>query len=275
MCQSLKLNKTAVAKLSLKSIVFYNKNISGFKQFQKKDDEENKPVQKVKEEKPAKRKYVLNKKEVRKRLLVLFETRAFKYTKRFWTISFPLHISEPDRYRILNIFLTRLRRDYELKHYIWVAERHENGTLHFHLITNITHDVQELNGILKASVINIAKSLDSIELVEAAERYNGFDIAKKKGKDKKSIAAYITKYVTKNNSEFTGLAWYCSKSVSNLCTGVEVSQEYIFSEFTEAFLVNGNSFYFEGEHFKYFAFERILWCDATKEILKYNNELIT
>lgn len=38
---------------------------------------------------------------------------------------------------VLNQFLTELRENYKMKHYVWKAEKQKNGNLHFHLIIDV------------------------------------------------------------------------------------------------------------------------------------------
>lgn len=47
--------------------------------------------------------------------------------------------------------------------------------------------------------------------------YNGVDIKEVNG-NKKLVAAYVCKYVTKSDAEFKHLAWFCSHTVSALFT---------------------------------------------------------
>lgn len=275
--EELKLHKNAIAKLSYKSVVFYHPQTQNLKQFKEK-----KPIPKIDEiealpQVKDKRTYKLNKQLIRKRLAVLFETSQFRKFKALWTLSFPNHCSNDDRYRILNIFLTRMRRDFGMCHYLWVAEYHESGFIHFHIITNVFAPVKELNAVLKASVITSAQLTGDLEDLEKAERFNGFDIADKPTKSKKGkggMGAYVTKYITKNNGEFDRLCWYCSQSVSNLCTGVTVTQEYLDSCFTLQFITTKHDYCHQGEHFTYLSFNRGLWCQATRELHKHNQSIM-
>lgn len=67
-----------------------------------------------------------------------------------------------------------------------------------------------------------------------AIKYNGVDIAKNRktrrvtnfaqSKNRRKLTSYITKYITKNNSEFTHLAWHCSRDYSNLIIGIRFSE---------------------------------------------------
>ncbi len=77
--------------------------------------------------------YTVNKKEVRQRLLGFMNTQKGKKELYFFTVSFPKGTSDATGYKIFNIWLTALRQYRLLKNYLWVAERQENGTIHFHI----------------------------------------------------------------------------------------------------------------------------------------------
>jgi len=79
--------------------------------------------------------FSVNKKEIRRRIQGMIN--AQKYAKGvpklfFITISFPPCISDRVGYRLLNTWLTRLRKWRKKMSYLWVAERQKNGTIHFH-----------------------------------------------------------------------------------------------------------------------------------------------
>ena len=54
----------------------------------------------------------------------------------FWTITFPKGTSDDTTYILMNKWLTRLRQESLLKEYLWITERQENGTIHFHMVVN-------------------------------------------------------------------------------------------------------------------------------------------
>jgi hypothetical protein len=68
---------------------------------------------------------------------------------------------------------------------------------------------------------------------DAIKNYNGVDIAKNrktkrvinfaKKKAQKALSNYLAKYVSKNDSTFTQLAWHNSRSYSNVITHVHLT----------------------------------------------------
>jgi len=58
--------------------------------------------------------------------------------------SFQRHSDKVIKAKCLNQFLTEIRTDYEVKKYIWKAEKQENGALHFHILTDTFLPVIEI-----------------------------------------------------------------------------------------------------------------------------------
>jgi|SRR5688572_2273993 len=181
---------------------------------------------------PAKRipKYHIDKTEVANRIRSYVNQMRGEKMLYFWTITFPNTTSDDTAYILLNKWLTRLRTEQMIKEYLWIAERQENGTVHFHMVINHRMDVKKANKYMRASIMH---SINKGEIQYSrldAMRYNGVDIAKDrktrrvinfaKQNKQKSLTNYLTKYLTKNNSTFTHLAWHSSRGYSNLITAV-------------------------------------------------------
>lgn len=152
--------------------------------------------------------------------------------KTFCTLTFIQSIDDQTAVSILNKFLTQLRDDYSRFKYIWVAERQENGNIHFHCIFNQRLPVRRYNALWVLQQYNSGLRFENISPAEIRQRYeddsiheilNPFDI--KKIKSVYGLSFYLTKYITKNRSEgFTCLAWHCSRNVSRLFTKTIVSR---------------------------------------------------
>lgn len=107
---------------------------------------------------------------------------------------------------------------------VWVAERQQNGTIHFHLLTNDFMEIAIVNGYMAKALTNAKKrGIEKLATVET-EKYNGVDV-KRVGQKKKSLIGYLTKYITKNNIEFYRLPWHCSRDVSRLFTSMYFEEE--------------------------------------------------
>lgn len=188
------------------------------------------------------RQYKINKKEVRQRLLGFMNTMKGKRELYFWTVSFPQGMSDELCYQAYNTWLTSLRKYKMLKEYLWVAERQQNGTCHFHIGIPHRMDVYRANRMMAGTLKGLARKGELKESIHKLSRYNGVDIAKNRKtgrvvnfaikKGSRALATYLTKYVTKNDGGFKHLAWHNSRGYSGLFTGVTFTlQEYINNGF--------------------------------------------
>jgi len=170
--------------------------------------------------------YVIDKKQVTHRILNY--TNGMKGEKMLflWTITFPQGTPDDQAYRLFNIWLTRLRQERMLKDYLWIAERQQNKTVHYHLAVNNRMDVRRANRFMRAAIM---RSIDRGELKwtrHDAAKYNGVDISKNrktkrvtnfaKKKNEKALAHYLTKYISKSQDKFQHLAWHNSRGYSNI-----------------------------------------------------------
>lgn len=198
------------------------------------------------------RKYTLNKTKVRKKISALCRLEQSKKFIAFYSISFPVNAPDNVLYVIFNKWLTNCRKRYNLKTYLWVAERQGNNTLHFHMLTTNRMNIQEVNKAM-ANAINTEVKKGSLSWGQSSvEKYNGVDVdspqqpkqrqneTRKAYRERLSernkinkrliikwITAYLTKYITKNDIEFNRLPWHCSRDVSALFTSIIISDEHI------------------------------------------------
>jgi len=212
--------------------------------------------------------FSVNKKEIRRRIQGMIN--AQKYGKGvpklfFITVSFPENISDVVGYRLLNTWLTRLRKWRKKMSYLWVAERQKNGTIHFHIAVPHFLNVRWANSFMRAAIITQIKKGNIDWNIHAAKKYNGVDIAGKKylvnGKWKKdvtnfalekkgiSLANYLSKYVTKNDATFQHAAWRCSHDFSALvhtvnCTGQELKKSQLACYLDRSNIRETDFFYF-------------------------------
>jgi hypothetical protein len=66
--------------------------------------------------------------------------KEFTYQITFTTLTLPskqIHSDTEITQKCLHDFLNILRQNYNLLHYVWKAEKQENGNIHYHLTTNI------------------------------------------------------------------------------------------------------------------------------------------
>ena len=164
-----------------------------------------------------KRKYKLNKRKVTDKIHAIFNTKAARKFCAFYSISFPFALPDELCHKVLNIWLTRLRKTYKIPLYLWVSERQKTGTLHFHLITTTYMNIRIVNHFMKSELKTLKKHgepcLQSCDL----DKYNGVDVEKITSKSR-ALSKYMSKYVSKSDETFNHLVWHCSRTVSELFT---------------------------------------------------------
>ncbi|REG89378.1 rolling circle replication-associated protein [Winogradskyella sediminis] len=169
-----------------------------------------------------------SKRKIRKKITCF--ARCYKRLS-FVTLTFLNKVSDEQAINLLRKFVDNAKKRSDDFQYVWVAERQTKndvfeGNVHFHMITNkywkidkwwnYWIDLQEKNGI---------KARDKDYRPSSA-----FDVRQLNSKNIRSIASYVTKYVTKNDSSFKCQVWNCSKRISELYTDF-----YTTTEFTDQF----------------------------------------
>ena len=163
--------------------------------------------------------------------------RAAAGDRVFVTLTFLAPVDDAAGVSILNKFLTSARKKIKNLQYLWVAERQENGNIHFHAIMNKRLPVRKWNAMWVMAQYNAGlrgqnKFGEEISLEEMQQRYmsdkvhecfNPLDI--KKVRSIGALSSYLTKYITKQkkNSAFACAAWHCSRQVSRMFTRATVS----------------------------------------------------
>lgn len=208
----------------------------------------------------TKKTYSVNKKEVRQRILGFMNTQRGKKELYFFTVTFPKGTADHIAYQAYNTWLTSLRQYRILKNYIWVAERQENGTVHFHIAVPHKMPVKKINAMMAGTLKKFAaKNLIPFSVYQC-RKYNGVDIAKNRKtrkvvnfavkKGSKALVTYLTKYVTKNDTGFSHLAWHNSRGYSSIFTGVTFTIPEFNSRFKfRNYLHRDRSKWFENDYF--------------------------
>lgn len=153
-----------------------------------------------------------------KRVYSKKEKKEFKFKVAFITLTLPDTDSPvtPAQFqqKLLNPFLTYIRKYHNLKNYVWKMEYQSNGKLHCHITIDVfIHwaDIRKTwNRLLEKNSF-----LDKFKKDAGHNNPNSTDIhAVHKIKN---IAAYISKYMSKGmggSTPFTGRIWGCSYDLS-------------------------------------------------------------
>lgn len=98
------------------------------------------------------------------------------------TISFTPHVTDDQGIQYLNTWLTVCRQSLHLREYLWVAERQENGTIHFHILVPQFLNIQKANRAMITILCTEIRKGNLKMHIKAAKKYNGVHL----GKDKKT-----------------------------------------------------------------------------------------
>lgn len=199
----------------------------------KKPDPESKPKKKkvVSTEKKEIKLRTLSrrsKQKIRKKITCF--ARCYKRLS-FVTLTFLNKVSDEEAVNILRKFLDNAKKRSKDFEYVWIAERQTKndafkGNVHFHMITNKYWKVEKWwNYWIELQMKNGIKPRKKDFKPSSA-----FDVKQLNSSNIRSIASYVTKYVTKNDAKFNCQVWNCSKRVSELYTDF-----YTTTEFTDQF----------------------------------------
>ena len=182
----------------------------------------------------------INKAKVQGKIYALFNLKVSRKFIAFYSVSFPLNMSDNVAFDIWNLWLTHLRKYFGLTNYLWVTERQKNKTIHFHMLTNQFLPIKNINRTMANIIDNKVKNGLCSWGNSSISSYNGVDVDsiynskrhRKTGKElnptqvRNWLQKYVTKYVSKNNESFEHLCWHCSRSISQLFTSTVI----LFSE---------------------------------------------
>jgi hypothetical protein len=161
--------------------------------------------------------------------------RACPRERVFCTLTFLAPVDDLSGVAILNKFLTALRKQLSGLQYLWVAERQENGNIHFHVILNKRIAIRKYNALwvlqqYNAGLRGQTKYGEPVSMQEIEDRYKDGSIHKvfnpvdvKRVRSIAGLSAYLTKYITKQKDTYFSCApWHCSRGVSRLFTRATV-----------------------------------------------------
>ena len=166
-----------------------------------------------------------SKRKIRKKLICF--ARCYKKLS-FVTLTFLNTVTDEQAVNILRKFIDNVKKRSENFQYIWVAERQTKndtfkGNIHFHMITNKYWKIEKWwNYWLDLQMKNGIAPRDKDFKPSSA-----FDVRELNSNNIRSIASYVTKYVTKNNDKFKCQVWNCSRQVSELYTDFYTDNNFV------------------------------------------------
>jgi hypothetical protein len=142
----------------------------------------------------------------------------FSFKVNFITLTLSskqIHSDKEIKSKLLNQFLVEAHKKWQVKNYIWRAEKQKNGNIHFHILCDRFIPWLELRNVWNR-IQNKLGYIDAFEAMNKNRNPNSTDIHSLR--KVKNVAAYVTKYITKNEggSVVTGENWRSSKELSNI-----------------------------------------------------------
>lgn len=165
-----------------------------------------------------------SKQKIRKKITCF--ARCYKRLS-FVTLTFLNKVTDEQAIKIHRKFMDNAKKRSKDFQYVWVAERQTKndefkGNVHFHMITNKYWDIEKWWDYW----INLQKKNGIKPRNEEFQPSSAFDVKQLNSNNIRSIASYVTKYVTKNKAKFKCQVWNCSKRVSELYTDFYTTTEF-------------------------------------------------
>lgn len=208
----------------------------------------------------AKKNYSVNKSRIRHIILNWINSQRGTKQLYFFTITFPPCIQDNLAYSLLNSWLTTMRTSARLRNYLWVAERQQNSTIHFHMALSERLNITYANSVMRNLLHYSIRQQKLNWSHTSATRYNGVDIAKNrktrrvtnfaKENSKRNLSSYLTKYISKSETKFQRQAWQCSRQLSALFTHYTMTLEEFENEYLD--YIDQNECLIQCEFFNFF-----------------------
>ncbi len=213
--------------------------------------------------------------------------KIIQFKVAFITLTLPSKQEHPDTEiinRCLNSLLIECKKFYNVKNYVWRAEKQKNGNLHFHILFDAFVPWYQLRDRWNR-IINKLGYVDRFQEKHGHTTPNSTDIHSTRRI--KNIKAYLVKYMAKApNQEQTegnepteeikqeGRIWSCNQELSrtkglNLIVDTEIEQEM------KRIFDSGKSRKYEGNYFTVYYFDYHLLLKVGSHVLfKYFSDYL-
>ena len=134
---------------------------------------------------------------------------------------------------ILQPFMRDCKRKLGMKNYVWKAETQANGNIHYHIISDLYCDYNIVRKFWNNHQ-NTFRFIDDFKAVHGHDNPNSTDIHYVKNDGQ--LAAYLMKYIAKNNTKerkIEGKVWDCSaklKQFKYFATNLSIEEDKVFAE---------------------------------------------
>lgn len=142
----------------------------------------------------------------------------FKFKVNFVTLTLPDTSFEVTnkffQERLMNPFLTNLRKNHRLKNYVWKLELQKNGKLHVHFTTDTFIHWRKLRTAWN-SILKTAGCIEDFKKKFGHDDPNSTDVHSVRSI--RNLAGYLVKYMCKSDAglkKVTGRIWGCSRILS-------------------------------------------------------------
>lgn len=179
--------------------------------------------------------------KIKEKMLSVFAASKNKFT--LCTLTLVNDCEDTKAVKMLNKFLTATKKQIGAYNYVWVAERQQNGRIHFHMVIDRRLDINYINSLWIIQQYNsgvMHQEANSKLMLETGLTFkqlhkqgdkgyklahkflNPVDIVKVNSID--GVSAYLTNYVIKNETKMSCAIWHCNRNVSKLFTKQLISK---------------------------------------------------
>lgn len=135
----------------------------------------------------------------------------------FVTLTLSAHQEHTDqkiKRELLNFFLIKLQRRFDIKNYLWVAEKQGNGNIHFHILIDKYVHWKQIRAIWNTTQERLGY-ITRFEKKHSHRNPNSTDIHSLK--DRRNATAYVCKYMTKKDESklISGRIWSSTRALKD------------------------------------------------------------
>lgn len=180
-----------------------------------------------------------------------------------------VHTDQEIKRSLLDLFIKKIKKKYNVTHYFWRAEKQENNNIHFHLIIDKYISYYELLEIWNQTQENLGY-ITEFEKKHNHRKPNSVDV--RSAKDVKHFINYVIKYATKieGNNKVSGRIFGFSDNLRTL----GVYQSELDSNISDQLVTYTKNNYFKiykSDYFTVIYFDRSFYGTSLYNQLELNS----